>query len=416
MAMKHYSAEFRADAIALYRSRPGTTIAKLAGDLGVNAETLRNWIRADDRDRGAASTARTGSGTGRETAAGPGSGTAAADLDEVEQENAALRRRVRELEEERDILRKAARYFAGGDALVNRFQFVADHSGRHGVKRLCQILGVARSSFYAWQAAAPARQARADADTRLAHRIRQIQAETDGTYGAPRVTAELRERGERINRKRVARVMRQAGLRGLRLRRRTRTTIPDPAAAKAPDLIGRDFTAEAANQRYVGDITYLPVGDRGFLYLATVIDLHSRRLTGWAIAEHMRTELVLDALHAAQRTRGSLDGAILHTDHGSQYTSTAFATACRLAGVRQSMSAIGSSADNALAESFNATFKRETLQGRRAFTDEREARLTAFRWLHRYNTVRRHSRLGHQTPIAYENSTRTAQATLTPAA
>ncbi|GAA3450530.1 transposase [Dactylosporangium matsuzakiense] len=113
MAMKHYSAEFRADAIALYRSRPGTTIAKLAGDLGVNAETLRNWIRADDRDRGAASTARTGSGTGRETAAGPGSGTAAADLDEVEQENAALRRRVRELEEERDILRKAARYFAG---------------------------------------------------------------------------------------------------------------------------------------------------------------------------------------------------------------------------------------------------------------------------------------------------------------
>ncbi|GAA3449699.1 hypothetical protein GCM10018962_15320 [Dactylosporangium matsuzakiense] len=123
------------------------------------------------------------------------------------------------------------------------------------MKRLCQILGVARSSFYAWQAAAPARQARADADTRLAHRIRQIQAETDGTYGAPRVTAELRERGERINRKRVARVMRQAGLRGLRLRRRTRTTIPDPAAAKAPDLIGRDFTAEAANQRYVGDIT-----------------------------------------------------------------------------------------------------------------------------------------------------------------
>ena len=200
---------------------------------------------------------------------------------------------------------------------------------------------------------------------------------------------------------------RRFGVRGLRLRRRTRTTIPDPAAAKAPDLIGRDFTAAAVNRRYVGDITYIPVGDRSFLYLATVVDLYSRRLTGWAIADHMRTELVLDALHAAQRTRGTLDGATFHTDHGAQYTSKAFAAACAAAGVRQSMSAIGSSADNAAAESFNATFKRETLQGRRAFTDEREARLTSFRWLHRYNTVRRHSRLGHQSPISYENTTTT---------
>ena len=204
---------------------------------------------------------------------------------------------------------------------MNRFQFVADSSGRYGVKRLCEVLDVARSSFYAWQASAPARRARADADSLLAQRIRQIQADSNGTYGAPRVTAELRDRGERVNRKRIARVMRKAGLRGLRLRRRTRTTIPDPAAAKAPDLIGRDFTADAPNARYVGDITYLPVGDRGFLYLATVIDLCSRRLAGWAIADHMRTDLVLDALHTAQRTRGgpgSLDGAILHTDHGAQ--------------------------------------------------------------------------------------------------
>ncbi|TYC20020.1 IS3 family transposase [Micromonospora sp. MP36] len=164
------------------------------------------------------------------------------------------------------------------------------------------------------------------------------------------------------------------------------------------------------------DITYLPVGDRGFLYLATVIDLHSRRLAGWAIAEHMRTDLVIDALHAAQRTRGNLHGAIMHTDHGAQYTSRAFAAECQAAGVRQSMSAVGSSADNAAAESFNATLKRETLQGRRAFTDEREARLTTFRWMHRYNTLRRHSRLGQQPPITYEKSTRPAPATLAPAA
>ena len=192
--------------------------------------------------------------------------------------------------------------------------------------------------------------------------------------------------------------------------------MPDPAAAKAPDLIGRDFTAAAVNQRYVGDITYLPVGERGFLYLATVIDLHSRRLAGWAIADHMRTDLVIDALNAARRTRGSLAGALFHSDHGAQYTSKSFAAVCAAAGVRQSMSAVGSSADNALAESFNATFKRETLQGRRAFVDEREARLTSFRWLHRYNTVRRHSRLGQQAPIAYENNIPTSPATLAPAA
>jgi transposase InsO family protein len=290
---------------------------------------------------------------------------------------------------------------------VNRFQFVADHSERFGVKRLCQIIGVARSSFYYWRSTATSRAARDAADRALAGQITAVHKAFDGTYGAPRITAELSENGPPVNRKRVARVMRRFGVRGLRLRRRTRTTIPDPAAVKAPDLIGRDFTAAAPNERYVGDITYIPVGDRGFLYLATVVDLYSRRLAGWAIANHMRTELVLEALDSARRTRGSLDGATFHSDHGGQYTSKAFAAACAAAGVRQSMSAVGSSADNAAAESFNATFKRETLQGRRAFTDEREARLTAFRWLHRYNTVRRHSRLGHRSPIAYENTTTT---------
>ncbi|MER7009697.1 IS3 family transposase [Dactylosporangium sp. NPDC000555] len=400
MVNKHYPPDFKADAVALYRSRPGATIARIADDLGVNRETLRSWVRADDQRR----------------AGGPMVSARPQPAGSVEEENAQLRRRVRELEEERDILRKAARYFGRGDALVNRFQFVADHQQRYGVKRLCQILGIARSSFYYWQATAPARAAREAADAALAVRIRAVQAAHDGTYGAPRITAELSDSGPPVNRKKVARVMRRYRIRGLRLRRRVQTTIPDPAASKAPDLIRRDFTAAAVNQRYVGDITYLPVGERGFLYLATVIDLHSRRLAGWAIAEHMRTDLVIDALNAAQRTRGSLDGAIMHTDHGAQYTSKVFAEACTAAGVRQSMSKVGSSADNALAESFNATFKRETLQGRRAFTDEREARLTAFRWLHRYNTVRRHSRLGQQSPITYENNIRTAPATLAPAA
>lgn len=286
---------------------------------------------------------------------------------------------------------------------MNRFQFVADHQRCHGVKRLCDILGIARSSFSYWSRTAADRAGRQAADARLAGRIRAVHRESDGTYGAPRITAELREDGgEVVNHKRVARIMRATGIQGVRLRRRHRTTVPDPAAAKAPDLIGRDFTAEIPNTKYVGDITYLPIDGGKFCYLATVIDLASRRLAGWAIADHMRTDLVTDALAAALRTRGSLAGSIMHTDHGAQYTSRAFSEACRSAGIRRSMSAVGSSADNALAESFNATFKREALQGRKSWPNERQARLDTFRWLNRYNTRRRHSRLGHRSPLTYE--------------
>ncbi len=300
---------------------------------------------------------------------------------------------------------------------MNRFQCVSDLQRRYGVKRLCSILGISRSSFYYWRRTATDRAARQVADARLAARIRAVHQESDGTYGAPRITAELREEnGEAVNHKRVARIMRASGIEGVRLRRRHRTTVPDPAAAKAPDLIGRDFTADKPNTKYVGDITYLPVEGGKFCYLATVIDLASRRLAGWAIADHMRADLVTDALAAAVRTRGSLAGSIMHTDHGAQYTSRTFAQACRSAGVRQSMSAVGSSADNALAESFNATFKRETLQGRKSWPTEREARLDAFRWLHRYNTRRRHSRLGQRSPIAFENTFHLTPTTLAQAA
>ncbi|PNG16121.1 IS3 family transposase, partial [Streptomyces sp. 13K301] len=201
---------------------------------------------------------------------------------------------------------------------MNRCQFVDDHQRRFGVKRLCSLLGIARSSFYYWRRTAAARAARRSAEAGLAARIRRVHLDSDGTYGAPRITAELRDEGDRINHKRVAKIMRTLGIEGVRLRRRHRTTAADPAAAKAPDLIGRDFTATVVNTKYVGDITYLPVGGGKFCYLATVIDLCSRRLAGWAIADHMRTELVIDALAAAGRTRGSLAGAVMHTDHGSQ--------------------------------------------------------------------------------------------------
>ncbi|WP_443069127.1 IS3 family transposase [Streptomyces sp. NBC_01278] len=209
---------------------------------------------------------------------------------------------------------------------MNRCQFVEDLQRRHGVKRLCDILGLPRSSFYYWRRTAAARAARQTAEFGLAARIRKVHQDSDGTYGAPRITAELRdEGGPAVNHKRVARIMRTIGIEGIRLRRRHRTTVADQSASKAPDLIGRDFTAAAVNTKYVGDITYLPVSGSKHLYLATVIDLCSRRLAGWAIADHMRTELVIDALTVAERTRGSLAGAIMHTDHGSQYSSRAFA-------------------------------------------------------------------------------------------
>ncbi|SMO77964.1 Transposase InsO and inactivated derivatives [Propioniciclava tarda] len=271
------------------------------------------------------------------------------------------------------------------------------------MKRLCELVEIERSSYYAWKAGAPARVA---ADAALAERIRVIHT-ADNTVGAPRVTAELNDTvtaGVRVNHKRVARVMRWAGIAGYVKKRRVRTTIPDQADQKVPDLVKRDFTADAPNRRYVGDITYLPLADGGNLYLATVIDCFSRRLAGWAIADHMRTELVEDALKAAAVTRGSLAGAIFHSDHGSVYTSKDYARLCRKLGVTQSMGAVGTSADNALAESFNAALKSEVLQDAACWTNAPCCRRQVFRWLTRYNTKRRHSWCRYRTPIAYETS------------
>jgi len=301
---------------------------------------------------------------------------------------------------------------------VSRFQFVADNSATFEVKRLCELVEVTRSSFYAWQAGAPARAARAAADAALVARIRKVHDE-DNSVGAPRITAELNDgkpAEERVNHKRIARVMRAVGIAGYVKRRKVRTTVPEPADQKVPDLLKRDFTADAPNRRYVGDITYLPIAEAaggGNLYLATVIDCYSRRLVGWAVADHMRTELVADALKAAKATRGSMAGAVFHSDHGSVYCSKDYARFCKKLGVTQSMGAVGSSADNALAESFNAALKREVLQDAKTWPDELTCRRQVFKWLTRYNTKRRHSWCCYTSPIAYETG---ATTTLQPAA
>lgn len=251
--------------------------------------------------------------------------------------------------------------------------------------------------------------ARQEADALLAERIRMIQSREAGgdpAYGAPRVTAELNEgvnSWQRVNRKRVARVMREHQLAGVRLRRRVRTTVPERSDQKVSDLVKRDFTANEPNRKYVGDITYLPLAEGSNLYLATVIDCASRKIAGWAVAGHMRVELIEDALKDAARTRGTLKGAVFHSDHGSVYTSKPYAKLCKKLKVKQSRGAVGSSADNALAESFNAALKREILRGQRVFLDEESCRQEVFRWVTRYNTVRRHSYCGNVSPNVYEN-------------
>lgn len=202
--------------------------------------------------------------------------------------------------------------------------------------------------------------------------------------------------------------MHHCGIVGVHLRKKVRTTVPAPDAVPVPDLLQRDFTASAPNQKYVGDITYLPVGEGRFLYLATVLDLYSKRLVGWSIADHMRTGLIADALRAAAGTRGGdLRGAIFHRDNGARYVSKEFAALCGEFGVVRSRGAVGTSADNAAAESFNASLKRETLNGAKRWSGARAARLDVFRWLTRDNTRRRHSALGQQSPISYEQRSTT---------
>ena len=298
---------------------------------------------------------------------------------------------------------------------MNRFQFVEDHKDACGVKRLCEVLKVARSSFYAWLDAAPRRAAKAAQDAVLAERIQVLQDPAKGgdrAYGAPRIKADLNDGVpalERVNHKLVARVMREHRLAGIQLPRRVKTTIPDQSGRSLPDLIGRDFSVGEPGRRYVGDITYLPIADGTNLYLATCIDLGSRKLAGWQVADHMRVGLVEDALRAAHRDRVSLAGAIFHSDHGSVYVSRAFPALCEQLGVTQSMGAVGTSADNSLAESFDAALKRELLEGCPAFPDLVTAARAVFGWASRYNTRRRHCAIGQITLDSYENTYATAR-------
>jgi putative transposase len=267
------------------------------------------------------------------------------------------------------------------------------------VAAMARVLGVSKAGFYAWLHRPPS--AHAEADAALLKRIKTVHASSRQTYGAPRVHAELRNHGQAHGRKRIARLMRDAGLVGASHRHSGPTTTRrDKDARPAPDLVDRNFTATAPNQLWVADITYLPTAV-GFLYLAVVLDAWSRKIVGWSMASHLRAELVLDAMEMAVGQRRPKD-VIHHSDQGSQYTSVAFGKRCGEAGVRPSMGSIGDAYDNAMAESFFSTLEAELLS-RRRFASQAEARMACFSYIEGwYNPVRLHSGLGYRSPITYE--------------
>lgn len=284
---------------------------------------------------------------------------------------------------------------------MSAYRFIFAEEAKHSIHRLCAAVGVARSAYHAWKAQKSHHQSDSDAGASI--RVQTVFREHRGLYGAPRITAELRARGERINQKRVARLMREQGLRAKQARRfRGSTTDSNHNYPVAPNLLGRDFTADAPSQAIVGDITYLPT-QRGWAYLAVLIDLYSRKVIGWAIDDTMRTELCLTALHRARLSRPRLSGAIHHSDRGVQYTSTAYQGALQQAGMITSMSRKGNCWDNAVAESFFGTLKQE-LMPERPWADLQTARKAVSAYIHHYyNPTRRHSTLDYLSPVAFEN-------------
>ncbi len=282
---------------------------------------------------------------------------------------------------------------------MSRYGFSHAERATSPVVVLCRVLRVARSADYAW--ARRGDSARAQSDALLAERIAAAHARSRGTYGTPRIQAVLRAAGVRTSRRRVARLMRQAGLVGCHRRRRVRTTVVEPTRAPAPNLVARNFTAPCPDRLWVGDITYIATA-AGWLYLAVLLDVHARRVVGWAMADHLRTELPLDAPTMALRSRRPTPGLVHHTDRGCQYTAAAYQTRLASASLVCSMSRAGECLDNAMAERFFATLKAELVDTHRWQT-RAAARTAIFERIEVfYNRQRCHSALAYRPPAAFE--------------
>lgn len=282
---------------------------------------------------------------------------------------------------------------------MSAFRFIEAERARHSIPRLCRMLGVSRSGYYVWRSRTPSERARFDAV--LSEKIEMIHRNSRATYGAPRIHAELRALGIRCGKKRVARLMCRAGLRGCLRGRRMRTTHRLSLRQAAPDLVGRNFAAGEPDRLWVADITYVR-SKEGFLYLAFILDACSRRVVGWSMATHLRTELVVDALQMAITRRKPAPGLVHHSDRGVQYTSLSFGKRLEDEGLLPSMGRVGSAYDNALAESFVATLKTELIY-QASWPTRQAARTAIFEYIEGfYNTRRRHSSLGHLSPAEFE--------------
>jgi putative transposase len=285
------------------------------------------------------------------------------------------------------------------------YAFIESERANHRVSAMCRALKISKSGFYSWRDRAPSARARADAA--LSEKIARIHRESRETYGAPRVHFELRMLGVRCARKRVARLMREAGLFGCGGRRRkARTTIRSQTerTPPAPDLVRRNFAPEAPDRLWVADITYVRTWE-GWLYLSFVLDTYSRKIVGWSIANNLKTDLVLDALNMAIYTRRPQPGLVHHSDRGSQYTSVEFGSRLKEAGLLPSMGSVADAYDNSMAESFVSTLKRELIH-RHSWANRQTVRTAIFEYVEGfYNTRRRHSALGHLSPSEYEEVT-----------
>ena len=282
-----------------------------------------------------------------------------------------------------------------------KFAAIADQveTGGYSVSFMCDYLEVSRSGYYKWCSAMPS--TRAVNEAKLIVIMRWVHAENRGNPGVRRMRAGMAALGHRMSHKRVWRLMRVAGLRGRHPRAWKRTTVPGDTPVSAPDLVGRAFFAERPNEKWCGDITYVRTWE-GWAYLATVIDLHSRKVVGWAVADHLRTELITQALDMAIIHRAPPAGVIFHSDRGCQYTSSEFDIYCRKHEIRRSLGKTGICYDNAVSESFFATYKKELVHTR-PWPTLKDLKAATFDWIETYyNTIRRHSTLEYLTPAEYE--------------
>nr|WP_232318536.1 IS3 family transposase [Sphingomonas sp. TDK1] len=375
---RRFTKEFEEEAVRLVATS-GRTQREIAEDLGVGLSTLVRWI-GRSRDR---------------LVEAPGQAPQAdmaAELKRLRRENEILR-------QERDILKRATAFFAGGKSM--KFTLIDRARKDFPVHRLCQVLGVSQSGYFAWKDRPASRRQRDDM-VMLAH-VRSGFALSNGTYGSPRMTRELQDDGFAIGRRRTARLMRENGLRARQKRRFKRTTDSEHAWPIAPNIIDQDFTATAPNQKWGVDISYVWTRE-GWLYLAVVIDLFSRRVVGWAVGDRLHRDLALAALRKALVLRRPPQGLIHHSDRGSQYCSVEYQAELRRHGIRISMSGKGNCYDNAMVETFFKTIKSE-LVWRTVFYTRDQAKQAIARYIDGfYNPIRRHSALDYISPAQFERT------------